>query len=457
MPSITSKARATLREPDPLLRVMGPFGLAALIINITVGGGVFRLPANVAASLGAAAPVAYLVCAAAMGLIVRCLADAGSRVPQTGGPYAYIGVALGPYVGFLSGLLLLLVGLFAGAALATVFAANIGGLVPALGGRTAQVVVLMATLAFWSIVNMQGAALGAALNTVATGAKLLPLLLVAVGGVFFVERANFHETAWPAAANVARTSLLLVFAFGGIEVALVPSGEVRDPARTIPRAIAIAMVAVTILYLALQVSAQGLLGDQLAEATSPLADAAGVAFGEWARVLLLGGAAVSIFGALGSLTLSAPRMVFALARDGYLPRRLGTVHPRHRTPQIAIIAYAVILLVLAVSGTFERLAILTNLSALALYFGSAVAAWQLRSGAGTSFRERLRLGGLVPLLACAVIAWLLTGASRAEWLGFGTCLVIGTLIYGVARARGISAGQRAKGPFRDSAETSVIS
>jgi basic amino acid/polyamine antiporter, APA family len=209
---------------------------------------------------------------------------------------------------------------------------------------------------------------------------------------------------------------------------------VREPARTVPRAIAVAMVGVSTLYIALQVSAQGILGNRLARATlSPLADAAGVAFGEWARALLLAGAAVSIFGVLGSLTLSMPRMVFALARDGYLPRLRGAVHPRHRTPQAAILANSALLLVLATSSTFERLAILTNLSALALYFGCSVAAWQLRSCDGTTFRARLRLGGLVPWLGCAVIAWLLTGARRAEWLGFGACLAIGTFIYVVAR------------------------
>ena len=128
---------ATRPEPpassEPLLRAIGTFGLAAAIINITVGGGIFRLPSSVAGSLGAAAPLAYLVCAVAMGLIVVCIADAGSRVSLTGGPYAYIGVALGPYAAFLSGVLLWMLGLFATAAVATVFAASVGQLVPALG------------------------------------------------------------------------------------------------------------------------------------------------------------------------------------------------------------------------------------------------------------------------------------------------------------------------------------
>src|SRR5687768_18061663 len=127
---------------EALVRVMGTWGLAAAIVNITIGGGIFRLPANVAASLGPAAPVTYLVCAVAMGLIVLCIADAGRRVPLTGGPYAYIGTAFGSYAGFLSGVLLWMLGTFATAAVATVFSSSVGVLVPGLAAPAAQTAVL---------------------------------------------------------------------------------------------------------------------------------------------------------------------------------------------------------------------------------------------------------------------------------------------------------------------------
>jgi basic amino acid/polyamine antiporter, APA family len=419
----------------PLLRAIGTFGLAAAIINITVGAGIFRLPSNVASSLGAAAPVAYLVCAAAMGLIVLCIADAGSRVSLTGGPYAYIGAALGPYAAFLSGVLLWMIGLFATAAVATVFAASVGQLLPRLAWLPTG--VLVATFAFWSLVNLRGVALGARLNAVATVAKLVPLLLIAVGGLFFVRAEHLTVTVWPSAADVARTSLLLVFAFAGVESALVPSGEVRDTARTVPRAIALAMLGVTALYITLQVSAQGILGGALAQASTPLADAAGAAFGGWARNLLLVGAAISMFGYLGGMTLSIPRIVFALARDGYLPRALAAVHPQHRTPQAAIVVQTVLTLALAITGTFERLAILANVSALALYLGCAVAAWRLRAGAaaGTGSGTRLPMAGVAPFLAVPVILWLLTGLTRSEWIAFGGCVAAASVVYLVARAR----------------------
>jgi APA family basic amino acid/polyamine antiporter len=419
---------------EPLVRAMGTFALAAAIVNITIGGGIFRLPASVAETLGAAAPVAYLVCAAAMGLIVVCIADAGRRVSLTGGPYAYVGTAFGPYAGFISGVLLWMLGTFAAAAVSTVFASSLGLLVPALAGRVMETVTLVVALTFWSAINVGGVRLGSRLNSIATVAKLLPLLLVAVGGLFFIRSENLAWTAAPGAADVARTSLLLIFAFAGIEVALVPSGEVRDTERTVPRAIAVAMLAITTLYILLQVSAQGVLGSDLARATTaPLAEAAGASMGSWARGVLLAGAAISMFGYLGGMTLSMPRMVYAFARDGFLPRALQATHPRHRSPHAAIVLQSLLTVVLAASGTFEQLALLANVSALALYLGCALAAWRLRELDGPNARPSPVMLA-APWLACAVIAWLLTGVTRGEWLAFGICVGAATLIY-VASAR----------------------
>ena len=410
-------------ERESLTRAIGTVGLAAGIVNVMIGGGIFRVPALVAASLGAAAPVAYVICAIAMALIVTCIAAAGKRVTLTGGPYAYVGTALGPYAGFLSGVLLWMIGVFATAAVSSVMAASIGALIPALSSRLMQALVLTAAYAFWAAINLRGVASGVRLNTAVTTAKLLPLLLVAITGLFFVQSANLQVVDWPPAGDFARMSLILVFAFAGIEVALIPSGEVRDPERTVPKAIVLAMLGVTALYIVLQVVAQGILGAALPKSEVPLADAAGASLGGWARSLLLAGAAVSMFGHLGGMTLSIPRIVYALARDGFLPAALAHIHPVHRTPQRAIVAQSVITLAFAITGSFEGLAILANVSALALYLGCAIASWQLGQSP------------IVPVLACAVIAWLLTGLTLNEWLAFGACVAVATVVYAVARPK----------------------
>ncbi|HYE87217.1 MAG TPA: amino acid permease [Vicinamibacterales bacterium] len=406
-------------ERESLTRAIGTFGLAAGIVNVMIGGGIFRVPALVAASLGAAAPVAYVICAVAMGLIVMCIAAAGKRVTLTGGPYAYVGTALGPYAGFISGILLWMIGVFATAAVSSVMATSVGQLIPALSGRVMHAAVLVAAFGFWTWINMRGVTLGVRLNSVVTVAKLLPLLLIAVAGLLFIQPANLEVASWPPPADFARMALILVFAFAGIEVALIPSGEVRDPERTIPKSIALAMVSVTLLYIVLQVVAQGILGPALATSSVPLADAAGASLGAWARSLLLAGAAVSMFGHLGGMTLSIPRIVYALARDGYLPSSLAIVHPVLRTPQPAIVVQSLITLALAITSTFEQLAIIANVAALALYLGCAIAAW------------RLGQSPVVPILACGVIAWLLTGLTLDEWLAFGACVVAGSIVYAI--------------------------
>jgi len=280
----------------------------------------------------------------------------------------------------------------------------------------------MVAFVFWSLINLRGVTLGVQLNTIATVAKLFPLILIASAGMFFVRSENLVVSAMPAAADIARTSLILIFAFAGIESALIPSGEVRDSERTVPRAIALAMLGITALYIALQVVAQGILGDTLAQSTvSPLADAAGASLGPWASSLLLAGASISMFGYLGGMTLSIPRIVYALARDGFLPRALAMVDPAHRVPQAAIVAQAILTLALAITGTFEKLAIFANVSALALYFGCAAAAWKIGQSP------------IVPVLACGVIAWLLTGLTASEWLGFGACLLVASIVYFASR------------------------
>lgn len=423
-----------------LVRAMGVWALAASIVNITVGGGIFRLPAFVAGQLGSSAPLAYVVCAVAMGLIVLCFAEAGSRVALTGGPYAYVEVVFGPFAGFLSGVLLWAVGTLALSAVATLFADAVGALVPALAGGAMRAAVLVATFAVLGVVNVLGVRQGTAVNVVSTVAKLVPLLLLLVLGAFAVKRANLSGVATPPDASLARTSVLLIFAFAGVESALVPSGEVRDVARTIPRAIALAMVAVTLLYIGLHLVCQGVLGAALGASKTPLADAAAVALGPWGRTLMLAGAAVSMFGYVGGMTLAVPRALFALGRDGFLPRRLASVHPRWHTPYVAIAVQGVIVCVLAVSSGFEKLAILANLSTLLLYAACCLAAWELR-------RRDVRAGGIpfrvpaarvVPFLAVAVIAYMLLSVTSQEWAVVAGVLAAAALVYVVtsgARAR----------------------
>jgi amino acid transporter len=419
-----------------LSRSIGTVALAASIVNITIGAGIFRLPADMAATLGATAPLAYLLCAVAMGLIVICIAEAGSRVSLTGGPYAYVEVAFGPFVGFLAGFLLWMLMTFVMAAVATVLVANLGALLPVLASRQASAAVLVTIYAAFAAVNILGVERGARLNTTLTIAKILPLLLLITAGSFAIVPENLAIEEPPDLPTLARSSILLIFAFAGIEAALVPSGEVKDAARTVPRAIFLAMAAITVLYAGLQFVAQGVLGAELATSTAaPLAEAANEALGGWARSLLLVGAVVSMLGHAGAMILATPRTLFAFARDGFLPSALARLHPVHRSPVAAILLQCAIVLTLAITSTFERLAILANISTLVLYGTCCLATWQLRRrdvrAGGTPFR--IPAPAVVIVLACLMIGWMLTSVTAAEWIAFAIGLAVAAAIFAFRR------------------------
>ena len=432
-----SRDERELAPDDALLRAVGVWGLTAAIVNVTVGGGIFRLPSGVAASLGAAAPVAYLVCAIAMGLIVLCFAEAGSRVAMTGGPYAYVEVAFGPLAGFLSGVLLWAGVTAALAAVTSFFSVSLAALLPPLASTVARVLVMLGVLGALTTLNIRGVSGASRFNAAMTIAKLLPLALLVVGGALVVRRVNLVWHGTPSVGAVGRSSVLLIFAFLGVETALVPSGEVKDPARTVPRAVLLAIGSIAVLYLAVQIVAQGVLGDSLATSTTPVADAGGAAFGGWGRELILIGSTVSMFGYVSGMTLAVPRMLFAFARDGFLPRSVAAVHPRFRTPYRAIAIQAVLVALLAASGSFEWLAIVANGSVLLVYATCCLATVELR-------RRDVRAGGLpfhvpaaslVPWVALAVIVALLATLQWGEWVAVLLVITVALLVFAVARMR----------------------
>jgi APA family basic amino acid/polyamine antiporter len=426
-------------SPDiQLVRELGVRQVAALIFNYIVGAGIFVLPALAASRLGPAAVLAYLVCAVIVGLMVLCFAQAGSRVAATGGPYAYAEAAFGSYVAFLVGALNLLASLLAAGAVSGIFASS----VLALAGVTApavRVLVTVAVVAAAAVVNIRGLKGGARLVEVATLVKLVPLVAFVLLGALAVRAPNLAWSETPPAADVFSTAGLIILAFLGMEAALQPSGEVRNPERTVPRAALAATAAVVVLYLSVQLVAQGILGGALAgEGVTPLATAAGSAYGPVARTVMLAGAAASMFGNLCGAILAGPRSIFALGRDGFLPRVLARVHPVRHTPHVAILTFAAVALAFGLSGTFEQLAILTNLSTLSVYVVTALAAWRLRARNVRLEGEPFNVPGgpLVPVLACAAIgAVIVATVSRAEVAALALALVVASAVYAARSLR----------------------
>jgi len=420
------------RVDHQLIRAIGVPGLTANIVNSTIGAGIFVLPALVAKGLGSAAPVAFICCAVAMVLFVTCFAIAGSRVSLTGGLYAYVEVAFGRYVGFLAGVLYGITALGAVAGVVNVLVNSIAVIAPFLGLGVMRVIVMIAVYGLLVGINVRGVRGGAGAVTVVTLAKLLPLLLFICAGIFFIHPANLTWSAWPSSKAVGDNVILLIFAFVGIEVALIPSGEVKNPARTVPRSAYLALVVTTIIYITIQLVAQGTLGSDLANyKDAPLAEAAAKFLGNIGRTILIAGATISAFGFVTSDILSSPRMIFAFGRDGALPTFFAHVHPRYRSPDVAIITYAVLAFSLSVTGTFEQLAVLSNVAVLLMYLLCCAGCWFLVQRDVRTEGQPFNFPGMkiVPALAIIAIIWILSHATVREFAVNGILLALASVVY----------------------------
>jgi amino acid transporter len=439
---------AAAAETDAqLVRGIGLPALAANIVNTTIGASIFVLPGTMAKMLGGAAPMAFLACAIAQATFVTCFAIAGSRVSLTGGLYAYVEVAFGRYIGFLAGLMNFTTNLLGVSAVMNVLAAAAGSLSPVLATTAGRLIIMAVVAATLAAINVRSVRAGARVVTFVTVVKVLPVLLFVAAGVFFIKPDALAFSTSTSTESLGNSVLLLMFAFFGIESSLTPSGEVRNPARTVPRAIYLALSLTTVVYILIQLVAQGTLGvPRLAANTSaPLAEAAGVFLGEWGRTLLIVGATISSIGYITSDILSAPRTVFAFGRDGVLPKLFAHVHPRFRTPDVAIIFYAAIAFSLAVSATFEGLAVMANVAAFLLYALCCAAAWELvRRDVRTDGKPFSFPGAQVlPFIAVAFVVTLLVGAlmsdtevgsdTRAAVKICGVVLAIGSVLFWLRR------------------------
>ena len=430
---------AALREVTRdagLRRGIGPWALTLALVNITVGAGIFSLPGGMAQAAGPYALAAYGVCAVAMGAVVLCFAEAGSRAPTSGGVYGYVDAAFGPLPGFVAGVLLWLSCVLACGGIASALAGAVGGLVPGLAGPLPRAGLIVGAIGLLAGVNLLGVGPASRLISIATAVKLVPLALFVGVGLFFVSPARLGEGAAASLGGVGRAVILSLFAFQGMETVLGANGEVDRPARNLPRALVAAMLFVTALYVLIQLVAQGLLGGELAGASSPLAQAIGRVDPRLGAIVLAG-AAVSMFGWIGSDLLGAPRVLFAFARDGFLPAALGRVHPRTQVPVAAVATHAAIAAALGVTGSFEQLAVLSVLSSCLLYMGGCAAAWVLRRRGVALAGEPVRVPGLAVWagLGCLSMAAVVALARPAEIAGTAAAVGLSVLLYALLRRR----------------------
>jgi len=396
---------------------------------------VYLLPAAAALALGPASPWAVLLAGLAVALVVLCFAEAGSLFDSPGGAYLYTRAAFGDFVGFEVGWMTWLARLTSVAGLTAGFAQALTAVWPGAMDGFGRAATISGVIVALTLINLVGVKVGTRTSTVLTIAKTTPLVLLIVVGLLALDPERLGPATVPDLGGLGKVALLLLFAYAGFENTAAPAGEFRNPRRDVPFALLVTIGLVTALYTLIQVVALGTLPD-LAHAQTPLADSAGLLIGPAGVWLLTVGAMVSILGTNNNTMLAGPRYLYALATSGRLPAPLARIHPRWRTPHVAILVQSALALPLSLSGTFVELAALSASARLATYVGTAAAVPVLRRKMpATSRAIRLPGGPAIPLGAVALCTVLVVTAEPKNWLAGALALAVGAALYVAHRPR----------------------
>lgn len=417
---------------ENLKRTIGVFGLACAVVNMTIGTGIFVLPALVAEHVGAAALICYLICGILIFLIALCFAEVGSKVTVSGGPYTYIEAAFGNYAGFIANIIFLISCVLSDAATAMALSKTLSFFVPVLDSPVVRPLFfcfLFGTLAY---INIRGAKQGVRLIVFTTVAKVIPLLLLVAVGTGHITIANLQWKNEFTFHDIGTATLILFFAFLGLETAVTNGGEFKNPSRTVPLGILSGLSFVLILYIAIQLITQGVLGDEMAAVKeAPIAAVAQKIFGTLGISIIVAGTAISMIGSISGEVLGIPRILYAGARDGLLPKFLFKIHPKFSTPHYAILVYTGIGFALAVFGALQQLLILSSATILLIYLGVVLSAVKFRYKKIKSVEKTFAMPGglIIPAIAALTIFWILSNLKMEEKWGIVIALAVLTVIY----------------------------
>jgi len=413
-----------------LVRAIGRWDFTAIVVNTIIGAGIFGLPAKVYAQIGAWSLLAFVACTLVIGLVVLAHAEVSSRFSATGGPYLYAREAYGPVIGFEVGWLFWIVRLTTFAANCNLFVTYLGFFVPGANEGAARIALIGGVVLLLTTVNFVGIRHSAVMTNFLTAGKVIPLLIFAGVGMFFIQPANFDFTVLPGYTSFSTAVLLLIYAFVGFEAAVVLSGETQEPERTVPFGTLVALGSCSVLYLLVQIVSIGTLPD-LASSERPIADAAALFLGVFGAAFITIGALISILGNLNAGVLASTRILFAMSEQKQLPAVLSRTHVRFKTPTISILLTAVVMFLLAVQSSFLTALTLATITRLIVYASTCFALPLFRA------RKDLPppafaapLGKTVAALSIALILWLLSNVDfTKEGLPLIVAAIVGLLVF----------------------------
>ena len=396
-----------------LARSLRLWDLVGVVLNGVIGAGIFGLPSKIFSLTGADSIFAFGACAVCVSTFVLCFAEVASRYSGTGGPYLYARETYGPTVGFTVGWLVWMARLTSFAANSNLLPAYLDLFFPGAGSGVPRALIITGVVALLALLNVRG----------------LPLAVFIIAGLLFLDPARFSFTMSPGYRPLTQSLLLLVYAFTGFEMAVIPAGEARKPERDLPRALLMGMATVVAFYVLIQVVCIGTLPG-LAASQRPLADAANHFLGTWGAVMITVGIVISLAGNLNVLVLAASRVLFAMAENGELPRRLQQVHPRFRIPVSGVLWTSAAMLALTLSGTFIYLVTISAISRLVTYIVTCSALPVLRRRTtAPKAAFRMPAGVAVSLIGIVLALWLLSNITLREARDTALATAAGLCIY----------------------------
>lgn len=421
------------------------FGLWSIVllgINSIIGTGIFLLPNRAYALMGPSSLLILLFDAFLAGCLALCFAEVAGFFSRNGGPYLYAKAAFGDFVGYEVGVLKLVVTIIAWAAMAVGFATALGAAFPFFAGDTMKNLIAAVLIGGLTIMNIAGVKISKILNNLMTISKLVPLCVFIAVGLFFVNGSNFTPFVPTHMADgaFANAAITMFFAYTGFEAIAVAAEDFKDPKKDLPRGIILTMIIVTIIYMLVVGISIGILGPDLAVDKAPIQTAFGRAVGPVGAYFILLGTLFSMGGINLAESFIAPRACTSLAEDGMLPAFLNR-RTSWGTPWASSVVVAILSILLAWSGSFTTLAVISAVSRFTQYLPTVLSVIVFRR----KWKDRERTykipGGIfVPVVAFLTSLWMLSNAKPMQLVwGLGGILVIAPyyLVYKKKKAEGL--------------------
>ena len=418
-----------------LIRVLGRWTMVGLVINSVIGSAIFGLPDDLVRFVGDSAPWAYALATVGIAIFMGVYAELGSQFREAGGPYLFAREGCGRFWGIQMGWFTWLVRLTAAAANANLFVVYLGEFWPGATAPGPRVALLGLLLGGLVLANLRGVGHGARLSNFLTIAKLVPVALLIGAGLLWTGTPVTQPAVAPTAAGWMNAVLVLLFAFGGFEAALMPLAEGKDPRRDIPFALFTGLLVIAACLLLTQIVAMRTVPG-LAGSARPLADAARALVGPIGAGFIALGAMVSTSGYLSAQLIGVPRQTYAMAERGDFPKAFGGVHPRFRTPWISILLWGGLVLALALYGNFIWNAIISAGARLVTYGIACVALIRLRKLRPQADAFRLPAGPLIALAGLALCAVLVAQMSVTHAVVISLIATIGATNWLLVRRAG---------------------